>query len=338
MAFLGLFGNYDKPGPGVDKDEPKKAAPVRFFEILWRKLSKLVQLNLTFMIPFIVVIALMVGVFLLPIPHFLYATSFFGVLDLYILYAVTLPLILLSPFTCGLAYVTRNFAREEHAFVWSDFWDAVKNNWKPALLNGVIVYLAYVILSFSIFFYSTRVSDNWMFMIPLAVCCILSILMLFAQYYIPVMIVTFDLKLRHIYRNAFIFSIMGLLRNLMITAILAGLFIALLFCPAAFAVIPLLLVIIFLCAFISYLTSFATYSLLDTYLIQPFYKKEAEAKDAEIRVAKDGDTFNFDNDELDDDDDDKPQYVYVNGRLIDRKIMEQESLFSDKTDTSDHLQ
>ena len=67
MAFLGLFGNYDKPGPGVDKDEPKKAAPVRFFEILWRKLSKLVQLNLTFMIPFIVVIALMVGAFLLPI-------------------------------------------------------------------------------------------------------------------------------------------------------------------------------------------------------------------------------------------------------------------------------
>ena len=290
------------------------------------------------MIPFIVVIALMVSVFLLPIPHFLYVTSFFGVLDLYILYAVTLPLILLSPFTCGLAYVTRNFAREEHAFVWSDFWDAVKNNWKPALLNGVIVYLAYVILSFSIFFYSTRVSDNWMFMIPLAVCCILSILMLFAQYYIPVMIVTFDLKLRHIYRNAFIFSIMGLLRNLMITVILAGLFIAFLFCPAAFSVIPLLLVIIFLCAFISYLTSFATYSLLDTYLIQPFYKKEAEAKDAEIRVAKDGDTFNFDNDELDDDDDDKPQYVYVNGRLIDRKIMEQESLFSDKTDTSDHLQ
>ena len=51
MAFLGLFGNYDKPGPGVDKDEPKNAAPVRFFEILWRKLSKLVQLNLTFMIP-----------------------------------------------------------------------------------------------------------------------------------------------------------------------------------------------------------------------------------------------------------------------------------------------
>lgn len=62
VAFFGLFGNYDKPGPGVSKDEPKKAAPVRF-EILWRKLSKLIQLNLIYMIPFIVVVALMVGVF-----------------------------------------------------------------------------------------------------------------------------------------------------------------------------------------------------------------------------------------------------------------------------------
>lgn len=26
MAFLGLFGNYDKPGPGVDKDEPEKGS------------------------------------------------------------------------------------------------------------------------------------------------------------------------------------------------------------------------------------------------------------------------------------------------------------------------
>ena len=78
MAFFGLIGNYDKPGPGVSKDEPKKAAPVRFFEILWRKLSKLVQLNLIFMIPFAVVVALMVVIFFLPLPHFAFNTSLLG--------------------------------------------------------------------------------------------------------------------------------------------------------------------------------------------------------------------------------------------------------------------
>ena len=141
MAFFGLIGNYDKPGPGVSKDEPKKAAPVRFFEILWRKLSKLVQLNLIFMIPFAVVVALMVVIFFLPLPHFAFNTSLFGPLDLYAIYAVPLPLILMAPFSAGMAYVTRNFAREEHAFVWSDFWEAVKNNWKASLLNGIIVYV-----------------------------------------------------------------------------------------------------------------------------------------------------------------------------------------------------
>ena len=59
MGFLGLFGNYDKPGPGVNKDEPPKAAPVRFFEILFRKFTKLVQLNLIFIIPTLVALALM---------------------------------------------------------------------------------------------------------------------------------------------------------------------------------------------------------------------------------------------------------------------------------------
>ena len=38
-----------------------------------------------------------------------------------------------GPFTAGLSYVTRNWARDEHAFIWSDFKDAVKENWKQAL-------------------------------------------------------------------------------------------------------------------------------------------------------------------------------------------------------------
>ena len=35
-------------------------------------------------------------------------------------------LTLTGPFTTGVAYVTRNWARDEHAFIWSDFIDTVK--------------------------------------------------------------------------------------------------------------------------------------------------------------------------------------------------------------------
>lgn len=331
MAFFGLIGNYSKPGPGVSKDEIPKAAPLRFLEILWRKLSKLIQVNLIFMIPFAVCLLLMFVMFILPVSHFAFDTNLIGVVDLWILYGVPAPLMLLGPFTSGIALITRNFAREEHAFIWSDYWDAVKANWKPALLNSIIVYVAYVALSFSIFFYSNQMATNWLFIIPFGLCCLLSILMLFAQYYVPVMIVTFDLKLRHIYRNAFIFAVLGLFRNLLITAVIAGIIIASLFAPGVFIFVPFLLLIIFIFAFVGYLTSFTTYPVLDKYLIQPFYKKAEEAN-APAENTEEGERFSFENDELDsDDEDDSPQYVYMNGKLVDKKTLKEESVFSDET-------
>ena len=127
MAFLGIFGNYNKPGPGVNKDDPPKAAPVRFFEILLRKFGPMVQLNLIFLIPFAVILALMVLIYLAP-THFMLQLPVgdsYIQLDAWAMYAMPFPLVLLSPFTAGLTFVTRNYAREEHAFVWSDFWENV---------------------------------------------------------------------------------------------------------------------------------------------------------------------------------------------------------------------
>ena len=40
-----------------------------------------------------------------------------------------------------------------------------------------------------------------------------------------------DLKLRHIYRNAFIFAILGLPRNILITLILVAMVVGTLYCP-----------------------------------------------------------------------------------------------------------
>ena len=51
-----------------------------------------------------------------------------------------------GPWTAGVAWVTRNWARDEHAFIWSDMKDAMKENWKQALglsaITSVIPLLA----------------------------------------------------------------------------------------------------------------------------------------------------------------------------------------------------
>ena len=55
-----------------------------------------------------------------------------GILQMFAL--ALIPCILITgPIQAGLAYVTRNWARDEHAFPWADFRDAVKDNWKQAL-------------------------------------------------------------------------------------------------------------------------------------------------------------------------------------------------------------
>jgi len=326
LAFLGIFGNYNKPGPGVNKDDPPKAAPVRFFEILLRKFGPMVQLNLIFLIPFAVILALMVLIYLAP-THFMLQLPVgdsYIQLDAWAMYAMPFPLVLLSPFTAGLTFVTRNYAREEHAFVWSDFWENVKGNWKYFLLNGFIVYVVYVVLSFSAIYYYNGTTRSWFFYIPFWLCLVLALFFLFAQYYLPVMFVTFDLKFRQAYRNAFILAMAGVGRNFLITLILGGLLYLLYVIPlnglVVFLLIALLIFLLF--SLVSFFINFTVYPVVDKYLIKPYEQRLQEEKNGpapekEEVEEEDPETARFfAPPEADEDEDDDDKMVYVNGRLI----------------------
>lgn len=268
---MGLFNNnYNKPGPGISKDLPEQKPFPRFWSILFRKFGNLVKLNLIFCIPVIVAIILI----------FLLGNVLPSVL-------VFLPLVLVSPFIAGLTIVTRNYAREEHAFVLSDFMDAVKQNWVSFLINGVICYLAYIIFSVSITYYSAQISVNYLFFIPLSLCIGISILFVFAQYYIPIMIVTFDLKLKQIYKNAFIFSIVGLWKNLLLTLILvvtAFIFYVLFQLMPLTLIIAIILMVIIMFAFCMFLINFMVYPLINKMMIQPnTANTEEQSSDADFK-------------------------------------------------------
>ena len=323
MGLFG-FGNYDKPGPGVSKDEPPKAAPIRFFEILARKFSKLVQLNLIFMIPTIAVFILMVALYLVP-THFLVSISGMYELDGWASFVVPIPLILLSPFIAGLTYVTRNFAREEHASVWSDFWDAVKGNWKYFLLNGLICYSVFTLLSFALLYYYSMAISSWIYYIPLWLCVVVALVFLFAQYYLPIMFVTFELKFTHAYKNALIFTVAGFGRNILVTIILGAMLIAFLNIPLLniTLLVYVLLLIFIIFSFISYLISFAVYPVIDRYMIQAAKRMESGEKEEQpsgsVEEEFPGLFSQPSADEEDEDEEDK--YVYVNGRLMKKSEM-----------------
>ena len=101
MSLLGGLFNYSKPGPGVDKNGPKKKRFFYFLELFGRKFWKLLELNL-----------------------------------LYLLCCI--PVVTIGPATCGLVYILRNFANEKPVFMVSDFFDAFKSNFKQGFVLGLL--------------------------------------------------------------------------------------------------------------------------------------------------------------------------------------------------------
>ena len=116
-------------------------------------------------------------------------------------------LTLTGPFTTGVAYVTRNWARDEHAFVWSDFIDTVKGNWKYGLLTGFITGLMPLLMYVCVTFYGEMASTNVLFMIPQVICIVIGVLWLCSLMYVYPQIVTYKLNYRNVLRNSLIMTI-----------------------------------------------------------------------------------------------------------------------------------
>lgn len=316
MGFLG-FGNYNKPGPGVSKDEPPKAAPVRYFEIYGRKMSKLIQANLLFFVPFAIAFILMFFLFFLVSPHpaLLLPSANPEIpvqLNWWALYVVPIPLILISPFIGGITLITRNFAREEHAFIWTDFMKATKNNFKYFLLNGVVCYVAYVVLTFSTFYYYNMLYKGWFYYIPLGFTIVALLLFVFAQYYLPILFVTFDLKFKQAYKNAFIFAALGMGRNFLLTFLFAALAAVVLLLPVNPYLMMFVLFIFFLLfffSFVSFTVNFTVYPLIKKMMID-----KANQDTTEISATQEKDNSLLDETEAEEDDEN--EFVYVNGRLV----------------------
>ena len=112
-----------------------------------------------------------------------------------------------GPFTAGLSYVTRNWARDEHAFLWSDFRDAVKENWKQALATSAITGVMPLVCYVCWMFYGQLAQDNALFMIPQVLTVTLGALWAMSLLYLYPLMVTYRLRYRDLLRNGFLLTL-----------------------------------------------------------------------------------------------------------------------------------
>ena len=238
-GFFGLF-NYEKEGPGVSKDAPKKRGIFLFFEFFFRNFWKLVTNNMVYSL-------------------------------------ISLPILTNGLAEVGITNVARNIARDKHSFGLSDFFDTIKKNWKQGLIVGIINILLYALLIFDLWFFWTAVKGSFSTVAVAATLFMLFVLTCM-NYYMWTLIITFNFSIKQIFVNSFKFVIINLKMNLfcMLCQILViGFYVGILFLMGTYWTIALSIeIMILVCtypAFRALLIQFCTFPCIKKCIIDPYY-------------------------------------------------------------------
>ena len=138
---MGLFNfHFDRPGPGVSPDAPRKKGPARFFEILGRDLM---SFYLAGLLALVSALPFVFGVWFAVDTHSLVPLLLAGVLGGMIA----------APQLCGLLDTILRSLRDEPGFWWATYRRAWKRNAKASLLPGAICGLLLAMQIFTVFHY-----------------------------------------------------------------------------------------------------------------------------------------------------------------------------------------
>lgn len=262
---MSLFDRmYDRPGKGVPENAPEKKGFMLYLDILIHKFSKFLTINLLHMMLSFVWIALliMIGSVIMSATHLLdtvtsalasldagvdvealrYRTAiqmqtFFGV-SLFVLWGS-------GPASAAYSYIIRCFVNRTPVFVISDGFDKLKENFKQGIFAVVIDVIILILLINALVVYNHYYAQTQNLIFMVMVYLIMSIMLIYTMMhpYIYQLMVTFKLKLRDIYKNAFLLAMAKLPGNFLMLAIniivLLSLFTFLI--PYAAAVVTLIL-------------------------------------------------------------------------------------------------
>ena len=213
---MGLFSNYSKPGPGVNKNEKPKKGLVLFFELLTRKFGSYITLNLAYLITLIPGILAVWFSLMFCVSDVIDSSEAASVIvSLTSIASIIIAVLFsLSPFSSGYFYVLRNFSREDNAWEFTDFFGKFKENIGKSFISFIVDTLLVCISFFAIRIYlilSTVLGTPVIILL-----CGLLLIILFFMLSIPykwIMVVTFDMNLFSIYKNSVFLLFVDAKRN-----------------------------------------------------------------------------------------------------------------------------
>ncbi|MBR3743205.1 MAG: DUF624 domain-containing protein [Clostridia bacterium] len=130
----------------------------------------------------------------------------FSLLSTFCLWAI--PCIAITgPVQAGLAYVTRNWSRDEHAFIWADFKDAVKENWKQGLGVSAITSVLPIIMYVGYQFYGQQAQTSLFFMVPQMLILMVGVVWALSLTFLYPMMVSYRVSFGQLIKNSVVMAI-----------------------------------------------------------------------------------------------------------------------------------
>ncbi|MBR6727394.1 MAG: hypothetical protein IKM08_04315 [Clostridia bacterium] len=173
----------------------------------------------------------------------------------------------------GAAYNLRSLVRGDSCFLWSDYFYAIRRNLRQGFVFGLLDALCIVILVFD-FIYFSLMEDVFVIGIFYIVFLVLLLLYIVMRFYIYQMMVTFDLSIFKLLKNALIFTMLGIKRNLMALLgiiVLIALNVAIIVpCLSVGFSVPIILPLFYFPALSAFIATYAAWPNIQRYMIDPY--------------------------------------------------------------------
>ncbi len=232
---MGLFTNYNDSGSGVAKKAPQKKPFFRFIDAFVNKFWVLLQINL-----------------------------------IYVLFC--LPIVTFGPATAAMTTLMRNIYLERPQFIFHDFWQAFKKNFKQSVVIGIVDILAIVLAVFAFIFYTPYLDTEDNYWLYCALTMAAEVIFLMINFYIYPQIVALNLRMPAIIKNSVILAFVNIKGNLITLAVFIIYAMLFLFFPPVMAVVS----VVFPFAFMALVSIFCCYPAIQKLIINPFYEANGE--------------------------------------------------------------
>ncbi len=273
-----------KPGKGIEKDAPEKRRFFLFFELFFQKFTKLIGLNFMY---FVCLLPLILGVYysvivnsliespidVLRYPPIVFTPSILGTALL------ALSVFITGPATAGFTYVIRNMQKREHTWIISDFFEHFKRNFKQGIIMSIIDIAVCVVLYVALMFYLYIMpvdAPEMGTLIPMMGAMFVgavSIVFLWAHFYIYTMMVTFRLDFGKLFKNSLIFAIGKLPLNILITLFLGLIAGGLIYTLTFTGIIAGIFIPVIFFSLAGFIIVFSTYPTIDKVMLQKVTKR-----------------------------------------------------------------